>query len=261
MNENVYQHFRPDEYPFIDKVEGWIERVDNQYAPFLTDFLDPRQAYILETLVRQNSELKLMFYGGYETAERKRACIYPEYYEPAYERFEIAVFEILYPAKFTQLSHGKILGSLMSIGIKREYFGDIITDGERWQVMLSEHVKNYVTQELTKIGKVSVRLEERNYTDIILPIDEYQSESTTLSSLRLDNLIASVYNISRQRSKQLVDSGKVKVNWKEETRSDFPIELLDVVSIRGFGRIQLLTIEGKTKKEKIRVSYNVLRKQ
>jgi len=260
VNENVYQHFRPDEHPFIDKVEGWIEKVDNQYAPFLTDFLDPRQAFILETLVRQNSELKLMFYGGYEGAERKRACIYPEYYEPAQERFEIAVFEIVYPVKFTQLSHGKILGSLLSTGMKRDYFGDIITDGTRWQVMLSEHTKNYIVQELTQIGKISVRLEERNYTDILLPKDEWLEESTTLSSLRLDNLIATVYNISRQRSKQLVDSGKVKLNWKEVTRSDLQIELLDVISIRGFGRIQLKTVEGKTKKEKIRISYGVLRK-
>ncbi|MDR2834080.1 MAG: RNA-binding protein, partial [Streptococcaceae bacterium] len=258
MNENVYQHFRPDEHPFIDKVEGWIEKVDNQYAPFLTDFLDPRQQFIVETLVRQNSELKFMFYGGYEAAERKRACIYPEYYEPEQDRFEIAVFEIVYPAKFTELSHGKILGSLLATGMKRDYFGDIMTDGERWQVMLSDHTKNYIVQELTKVGKVNVRLEERTYTDIIAPKDEWQEESTTLSSLRLDNLIATVYNISRQRSKQLVDSGKVKVNWKEETRSDFPVELLDVISIRGFGRIQLRTIEGKTKKEKFRISFGVL---
>lgn len=60
MNANVYQHFRPDERPFIDTVEDWIEQVTMQYAPLLTEFLDPRQAYILETLVRQNTDLKLI---------------------------------------------------------------------------------------------------------------------------------------------------------------------------------------------------------
>ena len=27
----------------------WIEQVQGQYAPYLTEFLDPRQSYILET--------------------------------------------------------------------------------------------------------------------------------------------------------------------------------------------------------------------
>ena len=52
MNANVYQHFRKDEHPFIDTVGDWLEQVEMQYAPYLTDFLDPRQAYILEALIR-----------------------------------------------------------------------------------------------------------------------------------------------------------------------------------------------------------------
>ncbi|MGA3513612.1 RNA-binding protein, partial [Lactiplantibacillus plantarum] len=72
MDANVYQHFRSEERPFIDTVEDWIEQVNMQYAPVLTEFLDPRQAFILETLVRQESELKFRFFGGYEEAERSR---------------------------------------------------------------------------------------------------------------------------------------------------------------------------------------------
>lgn len=61
MNANVYQHFRPEEHPFVDGVGDWLEQVESQYAPYLTNFLDPRQAYILETLIRENSELKFSF--------------------------------------------------------------------------------------------------------------------------------------------------------------------------------------------------------
>ena len=81
-----------------------------------------------------------------------------------------------------------------------------------------------------------------------------------MTSLRLDSVISEIYNISRQRSKQLIESGKVKVNWTENTRPDFLLELLDIVSIRGFGRIQIQELEGKTKKEKYRVLFGVLRK-
>lgn len=260
MNANVYQHFRKDEHPFIDSVGDWLEQVEGQYAPYLTDFLDPRQAYILETLIQQNSELSFTFYGGYEQAERKRCLIYPSYYEPEEEDFEIILFEIVYPIKFTTLSHGKVLGTLMNVGVRRESFGDIISDGENWQVFVAKEVAHFVASQVDKIGKITVRLEERNYTEILTPKDGWTEERGTVSSLRLDSVISSVYNISRQRSKQLIESGKVKVNWTENIRPDFLLDLLDIVSIRGFGRIQIQNLEGKTKKEKYRVVLGVLRK-
>lgn len=260
MDQNVYQHFRKSEAVFIDEAAELLERVESQYAPLLTDFLDPRQSFILETLIRQNSELSYLFYGGYEAAERKRCLVFPDYYQANTDDFSLSLYEIVYPIKFATLSHGKILGSLLSTGLKRAYFGDILSDGTRWQVFLATEIENYVVQQVEKIGKVGVRLEKREYTQLIIPKDTWEFEHTTTSSLRLDAIISSVYNISRQRSKELVEQGKVKVNWTENLRPDFELELLDIISIRGFGRIQLKNIEGKTKKEKYRLEIGVLRK-
>ena len=50
----------------------------------------------------------------------------------------------------------------------------------------------------------------------------------------------------------MIESGKVKVNWTEENRPDFMLEILDIVSIRGYGRLQIQKIEGRTKKDKIK---------
>jgi len=136
VNANVYQHFRKDEHPFVDSVSDWIQKVEDQYAPYLTDFLDPRQAFILESLIGQAGELSYAFYGGYANAERRRALIFPSYYEPTDQDYEIDMLEIVYPIKFGQLSHGKILGTMLNIGVKREFFGDIISDGERWQIFV-----------------------------------------------------------------------------------------------------------------------------
>lgn len=260
MNVNVYQHFRKDEHPFVDMIGGWIEQVESQYAPYLTDFLDPRQAFILESIIGSDSELVYSFYGGYESAERRRALIYPAYYEPTEEDYQVELYEIQYPVKFGSLSHGKILGTLLSSGIRREFFGDIISDGERWQFFINHEVANFVISQLDKIGSMSVKVKQINYTDILVAKDSWEFETDTVTSLRVDNIISAVFNISRQRSKLLVDSGKVKVNWVEIQRSDFMLALLDIISIRGFGRIQLRTIEGKTKKDKHRVQLAVLRK-
>ncbi|MBP1041531.1 RNA-binding protein [Vagococcus sp. BWB3-3] len=260
MNVNVYQHFRKDEHPFVDMIGGWIEQVESQYAPHLTDFLDPRQAFILESIVRSDSELLFSFYGGYESAERRRALIYPDYYQPTVDEYDTVLFEIHYPTKFGKLSHGKILGTLLNIGIRREFFGDIISDGERWQFFVNKEIAHFVEAQLTKIGSFTIRLEEVNYTEVLRPKDSWEIEQTTVSSMRLDTVISSVFNISRQRAKTLVESGKVKVNWVESVRPDFMLALLDIISIRGFGRIQVREINGQTKKEKHRLQIGVLRK-
>lgn len=103
-------------------------------------------------------------------------------------------------------------------------------------------------------------MEEKKYTDILIPIDNWTIESETVSSMRLDTVVSSVFKISRQRAKQMIESGKVKLNWVELSRPDFEIGLLDIVSVRGYGRLQVQEIEGKTKKDKWRLQLGVLHK-
>ncbi|EKZ0253451.1 RNA-binding protein, partial [Listeria monocytogenes] len=49
--DGIYQHFRAEEYAFIDKILGITMQVENEYTPQLTDFLDPRQRFITETVI------------------------------------------------------------------------------------------------------------------------------------------------------------------------------------------------------------------
>ena len=63
--ERIMQHFRKDEQPFIETVVGWIREVENTYAPKLTDFLDPRERYIVESLTNGHdliSELHMVLF-------------------------------------------------------------------------------------------------------------------------------------------------------------------------------------------------------
>ena len=260
MGNGVEQHFRKEELSFLKQVEEWVEEVRLQYAPVLTNYLDPRQQFIVEAIVGQYDDVRYYFDGGYIDAERKRCMICPEYYEPTSEDFENALFHIQYPKKFATLGHGKILGSLMSLGFDRSLIGDIISNGEDWQLFCAQNMKEYIRQQLEKIGKVAVRLEEVDYTKLIVPVDHWTAVQTVVSSLRLDTVIASVFNVSRQRSKEMIESGKVKVNWTEENRPDFMLEILDIVSIRGYGRLQIQKIEGRTKKDKIKVELGLLEK-
>jgi len=59
--------------------------------------------------------------------------------------------------------------------------------------------------------------------------------------------------LSRQKAKLLVQNGLVKVNFKVVEQSSFEVEKGDLISIRGYGRSKVLSIEGKTKKEKWKI--------
>ena len=48
---DLYQHFRPEEHPFIDQVISWKEIVMRTYQRKLTDFLNPRQHQIAQQLI------------------------------------------------------------------------------------------------------------------------------------------------------------------------------------------------------------------
>lgn len=260
MSDGVYQHFRKEEHPFIDMVNDWLEQVDNQYAPVTTDFLNPREAYILQTLVGQRDDILCAFYGGFDDAERTCSIMYPEYYVPEETDYDITLLEVIYPVKFGKLSHGKILGTLMSSGIKRELIGDIITDGSRWQVFVKSPIADYLITQTRKIGSFGVRLEPKELEEALLPINDWQLETVTLSSFRIDNLISTVYNVSRQRSKEMIESGNVKINWVETYRPDAVVSYLDIISVRKFGRIQIDETLGKSKKNKHRLAIKVFRK-
>ncbi|MFJ5963472.1 RNA-binding protein [Bacillus sp. NPDC093026] len=255
---DIYQHFRKDEQPFVDQVLGWKKIALDQYRLKLTDFLDPREQFITQSVIQHSDELGLMFFGGYDEAERKRAVIYPEYLKPSLEDFELSYFQVNYAKKFISIEHPKLLGSLMGIGLKRQKFGDLLFSEESVQFICTSDVADFVRTQLTHVGRAAVSLEEIDQTHIKPAISRTDIKEDTISSLRLDAVCAAVSRQSRQKAQLLVKNGLVKVNWKVTEDPSFTIGEGDQLSVRGFGRFSLKTIEGKTKKDKFKVTFELL---
>ncbi len=254
---SIYQHFRQDEKEFVDGVLEWKRLVENQYAPKRTDFLDPRQQYIVQSIIGQSDEIHVSFHP--ENSERKRAFLYPPYFQPKQEDFGITLLEIEYASKFVTIEHRQVLGSIMSLGLKREKFGDIVSANGTIQITLAEEIADFISLELTQIGKTKVSLQTVSLSKRIPVQEEWQDKITTVSSLRLDVVFSAIYNISRQKAQTLIKGNLLKVNWKIIDNPSFIVETGDVISGRGFGRSKLLSIEGKTKREKWRISVGVLK--
>ncbi|KQL36538.1 RNA-binding protein [Psychrobacillus sp. FJAT-21963] len=257
--ENVLQHFRREEQPFIEQVVNMMREVEDRYAPKLTDFLDPRQQFIVDSIRRQYGDIDVASNGALDEVERKRLLLYPSYFVPTLEDFMMTVVEVQYPKKFVTLRHKDVLGSMMSLGIDRSKFGDIRVQDGSIQFVVATEVLDYVRANFTAIGKVKVHIEiVENPTNYFVQQEEWSSETLTVSSLRLDTVISAVFNISRQKSSSLIQSGKVKVNWTEKDQISLELQELDLISIRGLGRVKLLMIEGRTKKDKIRLQIGRL---
>ncbi|WP_077617748.1 RNA-binding protein [Bacillus sinesaloumensis] len=251
---NLYQHFRKEEHAFIDQVLEWKQLVENQYSPKLTDFLDPREQEIVKQVIGTNGDTLVDFFGGKEGLERKRALIYPTYFSPNEDDYNLSYFELKYPVKFVTVDHRKVLGSLMSLGLKRSKFGDILTHDERIQLIVAKEIADFVRMNLNSVGKATVSLTEIPVTEILLVNEDWTEQVVTVSSLRLDTVLSSVLNVSRQKVQALIENGLVKVNWKVIDQTSFECKESDVLSVRGYGRSKLHSIDGKTKRDKWRIN-------
>lgn len=158
-----------------------------------------------------------------------------------------------------QLKHPDVLGALLSLGIDRSKFGDIRVAESTIQFAVAGEVADYVRANLTSIGKVKVHLEEVEEQIPLIQLEEQWVEQLVLiPSMRLDVVIATILNMSRQKSQNLVSSGRVKVNWTVRENASFELQEGDIVSVRGFGRFKVLMTEGRTKKDKIRLQIGRL---
>lgn len=257
--EHILQHFRPEEKPFIEQVVGWQREVEDRYAPKLTDFLDPRERFIVQAIIKQSEDCRLMSSGGFLQAERQRVLIYPSYYEPTAEDFQIALFRINYPVKFVSLTHPQVLGTLTASGIDRKRFGDIRLKDNEVQCAVSEEIADFLQVQMTAVGKAKVALEKITTQQALAPSDEkWEEQLHTVSAMRLDVVLASALTISRQKAQQLITSGRVKVNHTVREDRAFELHEEDLLSVRGYGRMKVIAIEGRTRKQKIKVIIGAL---
>ncbi|MGM0873581.1 MAG: RNA-binding protein [Bacillota bacterium] len=254
--DHIYQHFRGEERHFIDQVLEWKESVLNQYSPKLTDFLDPREQEIVASVIGENSDVNVSFFGGALDTERKRGLLYPEYLQPEQEDFKLTLFKVEYASKFINLQHRQVLGSLMSLGLKRSKFGDILFFQDVVQVVCASEIADYLNANFHEIGRAKISLKEQRLNELIPQVEELQVLVTTVSSLRLDVVGAAIYNISRQKIQPLITNGLVKVNWKTVESVSFECREGDTLSVRGYGRSKVTAIEGKTKKDRWRIVVN-----
>ena len=221
--------------------------------PANTCFLSPREQEMANYLFGCTEGLH--FFGGYPDAERKMLVHLPDYLE------ESALYEedspcICLRATFFQgdsPSHRDFLGALMGAGVARETVGDICVGEGSCDFFVTAEIAPYLLQNFTSAGRTKLHLERIPLTDACIPEPEVKEIKDTLASLRLDSVISSGFRIGRSLAAQYVTGGKAAMDGLPCEKPDKPVSEGTKISVRGLGKIKLVKVNGKTKKDRISV--------
>ncbi|WP_134700287.1 RNA-binding protein [Ammoniphilus sp. YIM 78166] len=255
----LFEHFRPEERPFIEKALDWLEGVNHRHEPRLTDFLDPRQQNVLKNLAARFPDLSLSPFGGYAQAERCRVFIHHDYWEPEQEDFALTPLRITSSApSFSQLKHKDFLGSLTGVGLKRDKYGDILLHQNEVQIIVAKEIASYVLLNLNQVHRSSVHLESMRLEELIPSSEEWKELHLTVSSTRADVVAGDVFRLSRSKILPPIRAGHLKVNWMVVDSPSYPLREGDMVSLRGYGRFKVIKDEGVTRKGNTRLEIGLL---
>lgn len=256
----IYQHFRKEEHPFIDQVLSWKDVVEKSYQLKLTDFLDPREQQIVESLVGSaNEDLQIKFHGGGKFTERKRVIIAPFYEEINEHTFQLVMLEASFNEKFISLAHPDVMGAFLSLGIDRSKLGDILVTEDKLQIIVASEITQYVIANLTTIKNAKISLSEKPLSDMYEKELHWLESDQIVSSLRLDVILSGIYRMSRKDAANYLKKKLVKVNYQLVDNGSFELMEGDLISVRGKGRSKLIKINGETRKGKLRVTTAILK--
>ncbi|CAM4148122.1 YlmH/Sll1252 family protein [Paenibacillus alkaliterrae] len=254
MKQGIYDHFHPDEKPFVDRAMEWIERSAQQHELKRTDFLDPRQAQIVTMLANRNPDVSIRLDGGYSQAERKRAVVGPDYRSLDNEEIGISVLAVngIGQARL-ELDHGDFLGALLGLGIKRDRIGDIHVHDQFCHIVVIDEIADYLNIHLRQVHRMNVLTDVLPLAELQTVIPKLEEMSLSVASMRLDGIASDVYRISRSKIVDPIRAGRCRVNWKSEEDPSEQLREGDVVSFKGLGRFKVIEVDGVTKKGRIRV--------
>lgn len=239
-----------DEY-MISNLWNDIELAEEIEVPIFTkEFYPPN---IWSFLEKNNiNGLKFICKGLNSYSEKKLIMIAPKDYDVSFMEFPLVYFKINGENKFRELLHKDFLGTIMSLGIKREIMGDLIVKNNICFGVIIDEKYGIINKEITKIGNVPVKIEEILQNEI--PESEFKTENYLLSSLRIDSFVSAVTGLSRQKSVEEIEKGNVLLNYNLEKNKSTEIKEGDILTIKKYGKFKFCEIKGESKKNKIRIN-------
>ena len=242
----------PEDNMLFARIYDRLSAAEQKNIPAVTQFLSPRE----QVLTRQMMvPMELTFFGGTADAERAVCCKLPDYLSEQWlfgEESPVAAVRATYFER-DELTHRDILGGLMGIGIKRETVGDIYVSAGQCDFFVTKEILPYVLDNFLTAGRTKLHLQQIPLDLVQVPQVQVRQMKDTVSSLRLDSVLGSGFGLARGKASDVIAAGKVSVNDLPCLKADKVLAQGDKITVRGFGKLILAQVGGRTKKDRISI--------
>ena len=238
-----------------DLADAAFSRGIARYSAFLSD---REQDLARAALGRVGVRDGWRFDGGWPEAERRVLCLEPEY---SYGECPVRCVQLQCRALpgAGLPAHKDYLGSLMGLELRREALGDIVlpadTPGTAY-VFALETAGELICRELLQVGRTEVTTTLLSLDEVPeFPQTERKTQTATVSSLRLDAVLAAMLHCSRGQACEWIAAGRVEINHLPAESAHAPVYEGDVFTVRGKGRFGLTALPGKSKKDRSIIEF------
>lgn len=240
----------PEDRLLLARVLDKYDQTQRRSIPSATVFLSPREQALATALlntagIREGYVLD----GGYEGAERKLLVFLPDWAEDA--QGELAFLRAAFHGADSTLTHRDILGSLMGLGITRERLGDILIGEHSADIVASPTLAEFLLREWSGAGRVRLTVTEIDREALCIPEVKLQRVQDTVSSMRLDAVVATAFGMSRGKAAELIAAGRVSLDHVPCEKPDKPVGEGCIVTARGFGKAVVRECSRLSKKGRI----------
>lgn len=164
----------------------------------------------------------------------------------------IKIYEIV---SSNDLRHQDILGTLYSLNISDEMFGDVVIWNNRYFIIILSSIDNYIKSNLTSIRNSKVELIEKDPYYLKDYKQEYEECIIIVPSIRVDVIVSKIINSSRSNALEKIKNGDIYLNYELLTKPTYMLKENDIFSIRKYGKYKFLGEINKTKKGSLVIKY------
>ena len=164
----------------------------------------------------------------------------------------IKIYEIV---SSNDLRHQDILGTLYSLNISDEMFGDVVIWNNRYFIIILSSIDNYIKSNLTSIKNSKVDLIEKDPYYLKDYKQEYEECIIIVPSIRVDVIVSKIINSSRSNALEKIKNGDIYLNYELLTKPTYMLKENDIFSIRKYGKYKFLGEINRTKKGSLVIKY------
>ncbi|MDD4851052.1 MAG: YlmH/Sll1252 family protein [Gemmiger sp.] len=247
-----------EERRLMRRVEELCETAEARSTPRYTGFLSDREQDLATAAANRVGCLCTRFWGGYPAAERKILCVEPP---DAWQEETLCTLKLAFGIAqgADAPTHRDCLGALLALGLDRRCLGDLLfppdAPNTAYLFALADKAE-YIALNLAGVGRVSASAALcEGLPPEALAQPERTLQQATVPSLRADTVLAAMLHTSRTAASALITAGRVEVCHLPLKSAHEAVYAGDVFTVRGTGRFKLVGIGGKSRKDRIFISF------